>query len=122
MRSAQAFDVQTDRGVAIRRALGSLASDDEDKFPRIEGLGTVRGDIVGTAHISKAHRDGAEEHIACRFKFLVDRRRLYLAGRKDARDGALAEFEKLDALGGLITPHTLDNEHIAQGILERLRR
>lgn len=47
MRSAQAFDVQTDRGAAIRRALGSLASDDEAEFQRIDGLGTVRGDIVG---------------------------------------------------------------------------
>lgn len=122
MRSAQAFDVQTDRGAAIRRALGSLASDDEATFPRIEGLGTVRRNIVGIAHVSKAHRDGVEEHIACRFKFLVDRRRLYLAGRKDARDMALDAFETLDALDGLITPHTLDNEHVAQGILERLRR
>lgn len=122
MRSAQAFDVQTDRGAAIRRALGSLASDDEAEFPRIDGLATVRGDIVGIAHVSKTHRDGVEEHIACRFKFLVDRRRLYLAGRKDARDIALNEFETLGALDGLITPHTLDNEHVAQGILERLRR
>ena len=84
--------------------------------------GPSGGTSWGIAYASKARRSGVEEHIACRFKFLVDRRRLYLAGRKDARDGALDEFEMLGALGGLIAPRTLDNEHVAQGIFGRLRR
>ena len=121
MRSAQAFDVTTDDGTAIRRGLATLSSDDASQFPRIEGLQRKRnGDILGTIHMSKDH-GGVAEHLACMFKFLVGRRMLYVAGRGDARNLALDELDKLGDLEGAVSPHPLSNEHIAHGILRRLR-
>lgn len=121
VRSAQAFDVQTDNGAAIRRGLdAALSSEDSSRFPRIEGLSRRRGDILGTVHVSKEHGD-ATERLACKFRFLVGRRLLYMAGRKDARDLALDEFEKIEELGGMVSTHSLGNEYITRGILDRLR-
>lgn len=121
MRSAQAFDVTADDGAAIRRALDTLSSDNASRFPRIEGLQRKRsGDILGTVHVPK-YRDGVAEHLACMFKFLVGRRTLYMAGRRDARDLVLGELDKLGDLEGVVSPKLLSNEHIAHGILRRLR-
>ena len=121
VRLAQGFDVQTDNGAAIRRELdAALSSEDSSRFPRIEDLTRRRGgDILGTVHVSKEHMD-ATEHIVCKFKFLANRRRLYIAGRKDARDLALDEFEKINELDGMVSTHYLDNEYITRGILDRL--
>lgn len=115
------MEVLIDDRRRIKSGLGELESTDPKKYPRIEQLRSLSGDLAGVVHIHKAHENGLDEHVICGFKFLVRKKRLYVAGRKDARDAVLDEFEKVDQISGLVRPHMLDNMYITGGVLERLR-
>ena len=121
MRSAQALEMLNDDVRQIKNGLRALESSDQKKYPRIEHLRSEAGRLLGVMHVQRPLGNDPSEHLVCGFKFLPDKRLLYVAGRKDARDAVLGEFEKIDQISGLVRPHMLDNRHVTSGVLERLR-
>lgn len=122
MRSAQALEMLNDNARQIKKGLGELVSSDQKKYPRIEHLRSEAGGLLGSMHVQRPLGDDQTEHLVCGFKFLAEKKLLYVTGRKDARDVMLDEFEKVDQINGLVRPHMLDNRYITNDVLDRLRQ